>query len=115
MDGVKMADTWITDITDFLDDKGEMVSEPAQARKLGEYFAAIIVMSSYPEPEFPAGYRVICRRRPNRKPCQTELVGFIDPETDDIVWMCPKCNDRGLISNWRGTIWDMSDADNIYH
>jgi RNA polymerase subunit RPABC4/transcription elongation factor Spt4 len=29
--------------------------------------------------------------------------------------MCPKCNDRGIISNWRGTIWDMSDADNTFH
>jgi hypothetical protein len=110
-----MADTWFTDIAHFLDEKGEIIAVPSQDRKLGEYFAAIIVMASYPDPEFPAGYRVICRRRPSRKPCQTELVGFIDPETDDIVWMCPKCNDRGIISNWRGTIWDMSDADETFH
>ncbi|MBI2355268.1 MAG: hypothetical protein HYV06_09605 [Deltaproteobacteria bacterium] len=110
-----MADTWITDITHFLDNEGEIISEPAQARKLGEYFTAIIVMSSYPEPEYPIEYRVNCRRRPNRKPCQEEIVGFVDHETDDIVWMCPKCNDRGLISNWQGTIWDMSDADDTVH
>lgn len=110
-----MADTWITDITHFLDDDGEIISEPAQARKFGEYLAAIIVMSSYPEPEYPAEYRVNCRRRPNRKPCQEEIVGFVDHETDDIVWMCPKCNDRGLISNWQGTIWDMSNAGDTVH
>jgi hypothetical protein len=108
-------DTWITDITDFLDDEGKLVSEPTQARKFGEYLAAIIVMSSYPDPEYPAEYRVNCRRRPSRKPCQEEIVGFTDPETDDIVWMCPKCKDRGVIVNWRGTIWDMSDADDTVH
>lgn len=42
-----MADTWITDIAHFLDENGEMIKEPPQARKLGEYLAAIIVMASY--------------------------------------------------------------------
>jgi hypothetical protein len=41
--GIDMADTWVTDITHFLDEKGEMITEPPQARKLGEYLAAIIV------------------------------------------------------------------------
>jgi hypothetical protein len=33
--GGKMADTWFTDITHFLDGNGEIIEEPAQARKLG--------------------------------------------------------------------------------
>ena len=108
-----MSDTWVIDITHFLDDSGEITSESFQARKLAEYFAAIIVMASYPDPEYPPQYRVSCRRRPNRKPCFEEIAGFVDPETDDIVWMCPKCGDHGLISNWRGTIWDMSNVEDI--
>ena len=106
-----MSDTWITDITHFLDDKGEMITEPLPAARMGEYFAAIIVMASHPEPEYPSEYRVACRRKPNRKPCLEEIVGFVDPETDEITWMCPKCKDHGRISNWRGTIWDMSHSD----
>ena len=109
-----MPETWITDITHFLDEKGEIVSEPSQARKFGEYMAAIIVMASYPDPEFPPEYRVKCRRRPDRKPCLAEIVGFLDPETDDIIWMCPTCGDRGFISNWQGTIWDMRDAERFH-
>ena len=109
-----MADTWVTDITHFLDEEGEIISEPTKARKLGEYLAAIIVMASFPDPEYPSDYRVRCRRRPNRKPCLEEIVGFVDPETDDIVWMCPACGDSGLISNWRGTIWDMSNAGGVH-
>jgi hypothetical protein len=110
-----MADTWVTDITHFLDEKGEIIAEPIEARKIAEYFAAIIVMASYPDPEYPPEYRVLCRRRPNRKPCNEEIIGFVDPETDDIYWKCPKCEDRGLISNWQGTIWDMSDSEQSVH
>jgi hypothetical protein len=110
-----MADTWVMDITHFLDEKGEMITEPRQARRLAEYLAAIIVMASYPDPDYPPEYRVSCRRRPNRKPCLEEIVGYVDPETDEIFWKCPKCEDRGLISNWQGTIWDMSDAEEVVH
>jgi hypothetical protein len=109
-----MANTWVTDITHFLDEEGKIVSEPSQARKIAEYFAAIIVMASYPDPEYPPEYRVSCRRRPSRKPCLDEIVGFVDLETDDIVWMCPACGDRGFISHWRGTIWDMSEAEGFH-
>jgi hypothetical protein len=110
-----MSDTWITDITHFLDDTGNLIEEPKEARALADYFTAILVMATYPEPDYPPEYLVSCRRRPQRKPCREEIVGFIDPETDAVVWMCPKCNDRGLISNWQGTIWDMSKLGEIDH
>ena len=109
-----MGDTWITDITHFLDEEGEIISEPPQARKLAEYLTAIIIMASFPDPEYPQEYQVKCRRRPNRKPCLEGVVGFVDPETDDVVWMCPVCGDRGLISHWQGTRWDMSNADSFH-
>lgn len=110
-----MADTWITDITDYLDDNGEIIAEPAQARTLAEYFVAIILMASFPEPEYPPEYKVPCRRRPGRKPCLEEIAAWVEPESEDIYWICPKCQDRGRISNWRGTIWDLSDAQQISH
>ena len=109
-----MADTWVMDITHFLDENNELISQPAQARKLGEYLAAIIVMISYPDPNAPPEYRVSCHRRPNRKPCLEEIDGFVDPKTDVIIWMCPACGDHGFISNWRGTIWDMSSAEDFH-
>lgn len=75
----------VTDITHFLNEKGEMITELPQARKLGGYIPAIIVVASYPEAEYPAEYRVSCRRRPNRKPCLEEIVGYAHPEMDEIV------------------------------
>ncbi len=108
-----MADTWITDIAHFLDENGEMITEPQQAAKMGEYFAAIIVMAS--EVEYPPEHQVLCRRKPKRKPCLGKITGYISPETDEIVWECPKCGDWGAISHWQGTIWDMFDAGAIAH
>jgi hypothetical protein len=105
-----MKDACITDLTRFLDETGDIVSEPVQVKALAEYFTAIVLIGSYPEPEYPAAFIVKCRRRPKRKPCHGEIFGFIIPETDQIMWMCPKCNDRGLIINWRGTMWDLSSA-----
>lgn len=109
-----MADALISDISHFLNEKGAMISEPPEARKLGEYLAAIIVMASYPDPEYE-GFTVLCRRKPKRKPCRTEIAAWLDPETDDVVWICPVCQDKGIISNWRGTTWDMSESGEITH
>jgi len=103
-----MADTWITDLSHFLDEAGDIICEPAPAKALAEFFAAIVLMASFPDPDCPPEYSVKCRRRPNRKPCLENIVGFIDPENEDIMWMCPKCNDRGFISNWQDTMWDLS-------
>ncbi len=110
-----MADTWITDLSHFLDEDGNILSEPAQAKALAEYFAAIVLMASFPDPECPPEYLVKCRRRPNRKPCLEDIVGFLSPDGDVVVWMCPKCRDAGLISHWRGTMWDLSESGKVAH
>ena len=47
-----MADTWVSDITHFLDQNGNLIEGPKEARVLADYFAAIIVMASYPEPDY---------------------------------------------------------------
>ena len=106
-----MAGAWITDITHFLDEQGEMIKEPFEAREMAEYFAAIIVMATYPEPEYPTEYKISCRRGP---PCLEEIIAGVDPETDEIFWKCLKCGECGLISNWQGTIWDMSEIDGVH-
>ena len=110
-----MSDTWMIDMNHFLDEDGEIILEPAQARILGEYAAAIVLMASFPDADYPPEYKVRCRRRPNRKPCNEEIAGWMFQESDDIFWICPKCNDRGLISNWKDTMWDLRDSEQILH
>ena len=110
-----MSYTWITNFTDYLEEAGDIISGPTKAKTLAEYFSAIVFMVSYPDIEYPPEYSVTCRKRPKRRPCLGEIFGFVDPEADDIIWMCPKCYDRGLISNWRGTMWDLSDSGDTAH
>ncbi|UFS71162.1 hypothetical protein LPW11_02970 [Geomonas sp. RF6] len=110
-----MSQTWLTDMTHFIDEDGELISEPYHAKRLGEYIASIVLMVSYPTAEIPPEYRVVCRRRPKQQSCGEEIAGFVDPDTEKIVWVCPRCGDRGFISNWRGTVWDLSEVVDIDH
>jgi hypothetical protein len=51
-----------------------------------------------------------CRRRPARRPCGGQIRLGREPVTDAIRWQCTSCGDGGLITNWRRTRWDLSEA-----
>lgn len=110
-----MGDTWITDLTHCLDENGRIGPQQGPARRLAEYFTSIVAMVSRPELVIPPEFRVRCRRRPGRKPCPGDIEADLDPETEDIVWWCPVCGDKGYIRNWKGTLWDCRDACGAAH
>ena len=106
-----MGDTWIVDLSVFLDEEGNLMPPGGPGRRVAEHMCAIVAMASWPELVIPASFHVRCRRRPGRKPCTGMIEFDWDPENDDIEWWCPVCQDNGRISNWRGTLWDMTEAD----
>jgi hypothetical protein len=107
-----MADTWITDITDYLDERGALVSTPGPARRLAEHLGAIVVAVTREPFKSATASAVRCRRRPNRKPCLGHIRAALTLDGDmDIVWECPSCGDNGRISNWHGTMWDCLDIE----
>jgi hypothetical protein len=110
-----LSDTWITDLTHFLDEKGRIAPERGPARRMAEFLTSIVAMVSRPELVIPQEYRVRCRRRPGRKPCPGIIKADLDPETEDVDWWCPVCGDNGYIRNWKGTAWDMSGAGRETH
>ena len=109
-----MSDTWVTDLTHFLDEEGGIAPSEGPVRRLAEHLAAIVSMVSRPEIIPPPEYKVSCRRRPSRKPCTGAIEADLDPETEDIVWWCPVCHDNGYIRNWKGTMWDFTDSEGIH-
>ena len=113
-EAIKLAATYMTDITDFLDEYGDIAVESGPGLRFAEYLTSIISMISHPPP-LPEEFKVKCRRRPHRKPCNGIIEGDEDPETGELVWWCPECLDNGTISNWQGTIWDLSDAWGVAH
>ena len=103
-----MGDTWITDLTHFLDEEGRIGPTDGPARKLAEHFTAIVEMASRPELIVPPEHLVRCRRRPGRKPCIGHIEIDLDFENEDIIWWCTACDDHGFISNWKGSKRDLS-------
>lgn len=104
-----MADTWITDLTHFLE-AGRLPQElPGPALRLAECLGRIVAAVTGAEPDDSLGVR--CRRRPRRRPCQGEIEGYVVPESNAICWGCLVCGDNGLISDWENTMWDLREAD----
>lgn len=113
MEEKTVPDTWVTDITHFLDEKGAIPELPAPARRLARYFGAIIAATSLQEigqTDLPV---VRCRRRPGRRPCPGTIRHEIDPADGSIVWHCPICGDNGTIYNWEGSCWDCGGSEEI--
>jgi hypothetical protein len=107
-----MPNTWIIDITHYLDKRGAIVSSPAPARRLAEHFAAIIAAVTQDPHQSATVSPVRCRRRPGRRPCPGHIRAAITLDARmDITWECTSCGDNGLISNWHGTMWDCLDAE----
>ena len=103
-----MANTWITDITHFLDGRGHIGNMPPAARKLADFFGAIVA-SITPEPwGTPADTHLHCRRRPQRRPCAGTIAAWVDPDNLQIEWECSNCGDNGVIHHWQATPWDCS-------
>jgi hypothetical protein len=85
-----MPGTWMTDLTHFLDEDGDLAPISGPAWRLAKYFTSNVVMASYPDLIVPPRYRVRCRRRPGRKPCKGMIESDLDFETEDIMGGVPR-------------------------
>ena len=101
-----MGNAWITDLRHFLKEDGSRADMSIRARRLIDYFGNIVKkVTTRRGNALASGVR--CRKRFRHKPCPGEIIAFID-EQNAISWSCPVCRDNGVISGWKGTIWDWS-------
>jgi hypothetical protein len=106
-----MAKTFIIDLRYLLDSESESDPDSSLSLQLVEYLTAIVAMVSYPASESPSVYEVRCQHRDtDGNQCTGHILGEIVSETGNIYWRCPVCSDKGLISNWQGTFWDLCHA-----
>jgi hypothetical protein len=110
-----MADLWITDLRHLLSPAGSIEPRSGSSLKLTEHFTSIVAEITADFGDETCFPKVRCRRRPNRKPCPGTIESCLDPDTDEIVWWCPKCHDGGYINNWEGTLWDFSEEGSPRH
>lgn len=88
----------------FLDDQGNIPKQmPKEARELASFFALVIDTTTNINPKRLAATQIRCFEK--------RCVGTIRVEvlpSNDIHWMCSRCENEGKISHWQGTRWDNS-------
>ena len=98
-----MTGPYITDMRHFVDEQREI---PEDLPAVPRYIGAIVAAAS-PLPvgrTFPLELR--CRRRPGHQSCPGSVHTRIDPDTAEIFWFCPCCDDHGFAYNWHDSPWD---------
>lgn len=104
-----MNDTRRADIVHLAVLRDPTIAGPERAGHLDEYLGNIVsATTAWPHRNAPAVSALRCRRRPNRKACHGYLSCSVVGERDAITWNCTACSDRGVISGWRGTPWDLT-------
>jgi RNA polymerase subunit RPABC4/transcription elongation factor Spt4 len=100
---------WVIDIRHWLDENLVDAGLPQlrlKVKKLGE----IVSYATAVEAGIMVDFQPECWRRPKRKACKGKLAIDLDSDTDQIDWRCPKCGDEGVVTGWKGLIWDLSDS-----
>jgi hypothetical protein len=101
-----MGDVWISDISDFDLPDGSLPA--GQGGRMARFLGEIVSAASLLAPgEFQVS-AVGCRRRPKRRRCPGLIRLGRDQNTDEIHWACTTCTDRGVITNWQASRWDLS-------
>lgn len=93
---------YITDATHFLDEKGAIGPKQGPARKIAEFFGAVIVTSTSPAAD---------QTQPVCFKCSGSVKAHA-PVNRVIEWRCSGCGESGRITNWEGTLWDMTMVHN---
>lgn len=108
-----MADTWITDLRDLADSSGLLVT--GRAGKLASYLARLVEAGSVRPEGAWAASATRCRRSPGRRRCRGHIRVRRSDASATVEWKCPACGDRGLISGWAGSPWDLRAAQHARH
>jgi hypothetical protein len=89
----------------YLNDKGDIAPKRGPARKMADFVTSVIAQASdFDRPERPGPACFRCRKRDDRR----ANAGIADDGA--VVWACPTCGAHGHISNWEGTLWDLSSG-----
>ena len=120
---------WMVDQRHYLDvlDPAVRSEIPAPARRVAEYFGAIVegVTSGWDDPREGCALPVRCIGKVGRRRCTDHVVARIveGRSTDDsgklvtadiIDWVCLGCGDHGEIHHWRETPWNLTEVGKQY-
>ena len=101
-----MGKTYITDITHFVDQAGELADMPGPARKLAHFLTLLIDATTQAILIREYDTRIGCRS----KGCKGHIHTSLAPLDQDIIWRCYECGYNGVIRNWQQTKWNRQRA-----
>jgi len=94
---------YITNMTHFIDETGNIPTKmPKEARELAS-FMALVVDESTKESASSVIYSGI---RCFKKKCEGTINCEFLSANNEIHWVCSRCNNEGIISDWQKTKWD---------
>jgi predicted RNA-binding Zn-ribbon protein involved in translation (DUF1610 family) len=94
--------TYVTDITHYLDEAGELAEMPAPARQLASFLVLLIDAATQAFPADDCDTHIRCRT----SACVGSIRTSLSSMDDEISWHCPDCGHNGVIRNWQGTKWN---------
>ena len=90
-------------MTHFLDETGNIPKQmPKEARELASFMALVVDNTTKSSPQTLTSTEIRCFE----KGCQGLIKSEILIKKDDIHWVCTKCKNEGVISDWQNTKWD---------
>lgn len=97
---------YISNITHFLDDEGNIAQEmPKQAREMAGFLSLIIDAATLPKSQNQTPIKCLSKK------CKG-IIQFERTGPDSIHWRCNGCSRyAGIISGWRGTKFDNTRID----
>jgi hypothetical protein len=108
-----MQKTWMTHLPHFLNEEGNLPDDlPAPARRLAHTLCKFVTYATNFDgegDELPQCFVVSKRKR-----CQGIVTPLISLEDDNIAWHCSACGSHGFISGWQGTLWDLSERNELH-
>jgi hypothetical protein len=101
--------TWVVDLRHYLDEEtDDLASMPGPALSCALFFTSVVAWVTDHLPAGDPHTNVNCIRRPGRKRCTGDIIAELNSGSGAIHWECPWCGENGVISGWKGTLWDRS-------
>ena len=94
---------YISNMQHFLDETGNIPKQmPKEARELASFMALVVDTTTKSCPKTLTLKDIRCFE----KGCQGLIKSALRPDTNEIHWYCPDCENEGVISEWQGSKWD---------
>ena len=94
---------YVSNMTHFLDEKRNIPKQmPREARELAGFLALVVDSTTKNLPISLTTTDIRCFITGSYGTVKSTL----RPQSNEIYWYCPDCENEGRISHWKGTKWD---------